>query len=445
VLQNGSRQRTFTYDLLSRLLTASNPESGTITYSYDANGNLTSKTSPAPNQTGSATVTVAYCYDALNRPTSRAYTTSSACPQTSPVATYLYDQSTYNGLTITNGIGRRTGMTDLAGAEAWSYDSMGRILTDSRTTNGVNHTFPYTYNLDGSIKTINYGNYNGSETVSFVQGGAGRALSETGVQNWVSSAHYAPSGGLCSLSTWGDNGVENISFNNRFQPVHIHETHTPCGGNSAPPPCQPPTWAAGWVDLTYSYTDANGHNNGNVFSITDHTVGAKSQNFTYDSLNRLATAQTTGTHASDPNLCWAETYNYDPWANLLELGANTLTQSAYIGCSQESGFDYSNSVNTKNQISFTGFTYDAAGNLMTPPGLGTVTFNAENQLVSAAGVTYTYDGDGKRVMKFSGTIYWYGLNDAPLVETPLTGTGISTGELRIALISLTGPWGTSTS
>ena len=46
------RIRTFTYDSLSRLLTANNPESGTITYSYDADGNLLQKTSPAPNQTG---------------------------------------------------------------------------------------------------------------------------------------------------------------------------------------------------------------------------------------------------------------------------------------------------------------------------------------------------------------------------------------------------------
>jgi YD repeat-containing protein len=44
------RTRLFTYDSLSRLLTASNPESGTITYFYDANGNLLQKAMAAPNQ-----------------------------------------------------------------------------------------------------------------------------------------------------------------------------------------------------------------------------------------------------------------------------------------------------------------------------------------------------------------------------------------------------------
>jgi len=69
VTQNGSnsasaRYRTFTYDSLSRLLCAANPEVqavtcpastngsiplGAITYGYDANGNLLTKTAPAPN------------------------------------------------------------------------------------------------------------------------------------------------------------------------------------------------------------------------------------------------------------------------------------------------------------------------------------------------------------------------------------------------------------
>jgi YD repeat-containing protein len=65
-----ARSRSFTYDGLSRLLTATNPESGTVTYGYDANGNVTSKTSPAVNQT-SGTQSLYYCYDPLNRLTEK--------------------------------------------------------------------------------------------------------------------------------------------------------------------------------------------------------------------------------------------------------------------------------------------------------------------------------------------------------------------------------------
>ena len=36
-------------------------------------------------------------------------------------------------------------------------------------------------------------------------------------------------------------------------------------------------------------------------------------------------------------------------------------------------------------------------------------------------MTYTYEGDGNRVMKSNGTIYWYGANNASLEETDLSG------------------------
>lgn len=420
------RPRSFTYDSLSRLTKAINPESGTINYAFDANGNLTSKTSPAPNQTGSATVTVAYCYDALNRLLSKAYTTSASCPQSSPVATYLYDQSSYNGLTIANGIGRRTGMTDAAGAEAWSYDPMGRVADDLRTTSGISKRFAYAYNLDGSLGTLTYpSSYAGdgwpthNTPIGYVQGGAGRPLSGPN----VSAAHYAPNGAICSY-TWNWNATywHNYSFNNRFQPVQIHVTNNQAPA-TAPTPCVPPTPGSvkANLDLTYSFVDANSHNNGNIAleTINDnwYTDTSRSQTFTYDSLNRLATAQTTFPYAISPGHCWAETYTYDSWGNLYQFGANSNTQSAYIGCSQESGL--STSANTKNQL--TSYSYDSAGNVTSIPSVATYAYNTENQLTSTAGVTYTYDGDGKRVSKSSGTLYFYGAGSDSLMETDSSG------------------------
>jgi hypothetical protein len=73
----------------------------------------------------------------------------------------------------------------------------------------------------------------------------------------------------------------------------------------------------------------------------------------------------------------------------------------------------------QNRIS--GDTYDTAGNLIAIPGIATYTYNAENQLTATAGVTYTYDGDGKRVQKSSGKLYWYGVGSDPLDETDLAG------------------------
>jgi len=65
-------------------------------------------------------------------------------------------------------------------------------------------------------------------------------------------------------------------------------------------------------------------------------------------------------------------FGYDIWANLLTIGG---IQPEYNGCTQE---NLSVSANTQNQI--VGNTYDAAGNLTNAPGMGTYTYNAENQL-----------------------------------------------------------------
>ena len=42
-------------------------------------------------------------------------------------------------------------------------------------------------------------------------------------------------------------------------------------------------------------------------------------------------------------------------------------------------------------------------------------------MATGAGVTYTYDGDGKRVSKSSGTLYWYSLSGDLRSETDSSG------------------------
>ncbi|HEY1939278.1 MAG TPA: hypothetical protein VGJ33_15205 [Candidatus Angelobacter sp.] len=115
------RVRRFTYDSLSRLITAKNPESGSINYVYDADGNMLQKTSLAPNQTGAGTQTVSYCYDSLHRVLGKGYGTQS-CPLSTPVVTYAYDAGQY-------AIGHLTSLTDQAGSASYSYDTWSACLT----------------------------------------------------------------------------------------------------------------------------------------------------------------------------------------------------------------------------------------------------------------------------------------------------------------------------
>ncbi|PYU20278.1 MAG: hypothetical protein DMG32_22715, partial [Acidobacteria bacterium] len=93
------RPRKFTYNSLSQLLTATNPESGTITYTYDSDGNVLTKMD-------ARSITTTYFYDVLHRLTKKTYS------DTTPQVTYWYDAQTPTEcsptLTITNGINYAT-------------------------------------------------------------------------------------------------------------------------------------------------------------------------------------------------------------------------------------------------------------------------------------------------------------------------------------------------
>jgi RHS repeat-associated protein len=77
-------------------------------------------------------------------------------------------------------------------------------------------------------------------------------------------------------------------------------------------------------------------------------------------------------------------------------------------------------ISANNQFTTTGFSYDASGNVLAA-GTNTYTWNAESEIKTAAGVNYTYDGDGDRVQKSNGKIYWYGAGSEILDESDSSG------------------------
>lgn len=140
----GARSRSFSYDPLSRLVQATNPESGTVCYgiwnngtcqaNYDADGNLLSKVDARGVQT-------TFSYDALNRLVSKKYLNDSSA---TPYSCYQYDSSS-----VINGVGRLanewtqpssagqcaappSGYLTLHSISA--YDPMGRLWTDEQCT-----------------------------------------------------------------------------------------------------------------------------------------------------------------------------------------------------------------------------------------------------------------------------------------------------------------------
>jgi RHS repeat-associated protein len=420
------RPRSFVYDSLSRLTSATNPESGNITYQYDPNGNVSSKIAPLPN-VSSGTVATNYQYDVLNRLTGKTYN-----GMTMPTIQFVYDGTAppTGCLSLTDSfpIGRRTSMCDGSGSTAWSHDKMGRVSAQSQnqTGGGINITagVSYAYNLDGSVQLVTYPS---SRTLSYSysQGSnsAGRMISvsdSTGPINYVTQATYAPLDGLTSSLYGVATGFAGIatsnSYNNRMQPVVL----------SAANPSQT------IFSLSYGYGSNPGRDNGNVQQIANgvRSDATASVAFTYDFLNRISQANTTTTGQN----CWGETYAIDAWGNLIGIsGVSNMT-----GCNTEGP---TIAANTNNQI--TGWCYDGAGNLLDMGGCAPLAhsfvYDAEGQLQSppvansstAIAYTYYYDGDGNRVQKCdanpctgtgaTGSLYWRGMGGEVLAESSRTG------------------------
>jgi RHS repeat-associated protein len=370
------RVRRFTYDSLSRLLTAKNPESGTISYTYDNDGNLLQKTSPAPNQTGTATQTVSYCYDELHRVTGRGYGALS-CPLATPVVSYVYDSGA-------NAKGKLTSLTDQAGIATYAYDILGRLATETRPIAGISKSTSYTYNLDGSIKTLTYPS---GRVVTYTPDSAGRlvsAIDGNGTQ-YVTSASYNPDGSLKTVLNGSTPGLsQNLQYTPRLQLCRI----TTLTSGTLPTTCTDSQHIGNIMDRGYDFhagngTAGSGADNGNVFAITNYRDSNRSQAFTYDALNRLTSGWSS---ANTGSYSWGENYSIDAWGN---LQISPMPGKAHGG-------NFTLSGNAQNRP--TGLNYDAAGNLLSYL-TANYTYDQENRLLSTAGMTYTYDGNGERVLK----------------------------------------------
>jgi RHS repeat-associated protein len=457
VTQNGNnssnaRIRSFTYDSVSRLVCAANPEihnvtspcpasatlsfptSGATIYTYDFDGNLRTKTAPSPNQpaAGTKTVTTTYTYDQLNRLTGKSYSDSySSNPATASVV-YVYDGGTPScpapiGFSDPNGIGRRTAMCDAVGSASWLRDVMGRITTENDrylnpvapfnsnvvvTINGVTMTSTntdYSYLLNGDLFETFYpgaipnGQFYTGETAAGRIGKAGDDYF-----HMLENATYSPDGHLAGglvarlAGTYNGSTISN-TYNNRLQPQTLLVTN-----------------ATGGTILSLTYDFHLGTDNGNVYQIANGKDGNRTQNFTYDALNRIQQASTTGA-------TWGEKYGIDPWGNLYSIsGATGKNMSESLSCSP----------NNQNRLGNC-FTYDSAGNII-KNGNTSYYYDAENRLIAAVngtGYSYTYNGDGQRIEKCTmgatsgscsstatGTFYWHTLDGGgTLAESDLGG------------------------
>jgi RHS repeat-associated protein len=417
----GEQTRSFTYDGLSRLKSAINPElcqqqtqcaPVPVTYTYDLGGNLYQKTD-------ARSITTTYQYDAINRITSRTYSDNST-----PQVNYFYDSQALptgapafeRGLSA----GRLVAVTyggGTLGSYTGQYDATGRPklsqqVTDTGTTDGVKtYVMAYSYDLAGNLRSETYPS---GRVVATEYDAAGRVA---GVRNPATGLYYAGAaatdaanrvqyvaGGAAAAVRLGNGLWEHTSFNSRLQPIQIGLGATATDSST--------------LRLDYTYGVATGgaldatKNNGNTQSQTVTVPGVTTpyaQTYTYDAMNRLQSAEETVGATSN----WKQVYSYDRYGNRT-LDAGT-TYPAQLDATNNPAISHAN-----NRITSAGYAYDAAGNLLCDPThqctqgqtplIPYYAYDAENKMTGAGGApadggaSYSYDGDGRRVKKVVGSV-----------------------------------------
>ncbi len=308
-------KRTFNYDSLSRLICAANPESatnpqnlldftpvscpasasstytsGTLGYTYDANGNV-------QRRTDARGVTTTYGYDSLNRVISKNYNDNGNTPSVS----FAYDSGVL-GVTNGNYVGRLAQVETMAGSSVvynystLGYDTVGRpvgylecpggsnCLSGPSTVVGANYQYDKAGNLTqvtsqgtiasngstaGGINQRNY-SYDPAGQLSIVTADARLVgAQDSGAVTLFNSPTYNAAGQLTAAALNPTNQQSTIgltrTYDNRLRPlsesdtgqvgtpgtpatvtVSVTGTEGSIGGSGTP------TQAAGTISLTYS-------------------------------------------------------------------------------------------------------------------------------------------------------------------------------------------------
>ena len=393
---------SYTYDPGFNTTSVTDPDGHTTSMTYDASGNLTTRTAPAPlsyvesftydaandllSHTDGRGNTTSYTYDAAGDLTRTSYPDGtsgsatydphglrlSATDQRGNTTTYGYD--TNGDLTsITTAAGERTTMT---------YDAVGRMLTrvDPR----------------GNVAGANPAQY----TTSFAYDNANDLTSATDPLSHVTSTVYDPAGNRTGVTdpnghttAYGYDAANHlVSVTDPLGDVTAYTydatndlaSRTDANGHTT-------TYAYDLADRLITTTDPDGHiwrvtydPAGNQTSVID--ANGATTTYAYDALNRL-TGVTYANGSTAP-----VTYAYDADGNRTSMtdGAGTETFT----------YDTLNrlTADTRGANVFT-YTFDPAGNLLSrtyPDGtLTSYTYDADGRLASATsgGTTSTYAYD----------------------------------------------------
>jgi RHS repeat-associated protein len=366
----GSQQtRTYAYDMISRLTSETNPESGTKTYFYDSdstmcgNGAYTSHGDLVKTSDAAGNCVMGY-YDTLHRLTDVGNSAANPCKR------FRYDNSSgYLGSTkpagLTNTLGRlieaATDACSISGdpivSDEWfSYTARGEVsdLYESTPHSGGYYHTTATYWANG---VVNQMTGPGGYATAYNLDGEGRVYS-TPVSVWAlsSTAYNAASQSTQVTFAPGDSDTFTYdTYTNRMTQYKFTVNGQSVIGNL--------TWNP--IGTLAS------------LAITDPFNGANAQtcNYSHDDLTRIASAN-CGSAAN-------QTFSYDAFGNINKSGSPYSFQPTY-----------NSSTNRMASISGSTPTYDASGNVLND-FLHSYTWDAYGRPVTIDGVSVTYDALGR--------------------------------------------------
>ncbi len=355
--------RNFSYDELGRLISESNPESGTTAYTYDTDGTCGTSDGDRVKKIDNLSNVTCYGYDGLHRVTAVTYPSGTYASVT-PNKYFVYDSATVDGAAMANAKGRLAeAYTGSSGSkltdEGFSYTPDGQVANDYEATPNsagyydVNATYWANGVLDGL-------NTPGSvPSLTYHPDAAGRiaAVSAASGQSPISDVVYNdPYFGEVSSLTYGSGDSDSFSYN--------ASTGLPTQYQFAVNG-QTDTGSLGW--------NANGTLG--TLDITDNLNSSDTQNcsYAYDDLGRVASINcgSLGT----------QSYSLDPFGNLSATGDGDF-------------LSFSSIFNTQNQIeqwSSSTPNYDGDGNLTSEP-FHTFAWDADGNLITVDNtIDITYD------------------------------------------------------
>jgi RHS repeat-associated protein len=386
-----TQNRYFNYDTTAgtRLLSAQNPENGTVSYSYGSDGLVAHKIDAKGIKTE-------YSYDGYKRISQMRKLPDGANENRCERVDYFYDE---NG---GNNHGRLTRMR-------WGWDASGNPCVDAATGHSVGFEESYTHNAagrtatkvlaykvsalntkqlaaswtydnEGKLLTQSYparANQPGTNrTVDFSYDAIARLQRVRSSWDWnintyqdvAGSAVYNHQGALTSLSILGS--TETRQYNALGQLTRIQG-----------------------LGLNIEYRFSATQNDGKITQ-QKNWVSGEEVTYQYDELERLSSASTTGPE-------WGLSWSYDGFGNRL---AQNLTKGT--GPTMTTLVD-----GTTNRLSGFGYYYDQNGNLTNMPQQNAqMSYDSSNRMVRFQDLndaeSYRYAPDNKRVWRSKGCSYY---------------------------------------